>query len=58
LYRPFKARLVRIAASRGDLKEAIMTKTHRFDVIRLGDARRLTRGIPGGNFELDGEPQV
>lgn len=35
-----------------------MTKTTLFSVIRLGDARRLTRGIPGENFELDGQPQV
>lgn len=26
-------------------------------VIRLGDARRLTRGTSGENAELDGRPQ-
>lgn len=26
-------------------------------VIRLGDARRLTRGTSGENSELDGRPQ-
>jgi len=34
-----------------------MTKTTKFDVIRLGDARRLTRGTEGDNFELNGERQ-
>jgi len=38
--------------------EATMTKTTKTLVLRLGDARRLTRGIPGVNFELDGEPQA
>lgn len=28
-----------------------------FRLVRLGDAKRLTRGSSGINFELDGHPQ-
>lgn len=35
-----------------------MTKTTKILVLRLGDARRLTRGDGGENFELDGRPEV
>lgn len=35
-----------------------MTKTTKILVLRLGDARRLTRGVDGPNFELDGRPEI
>ncbi len=37
-------------------REVDMTQS-KLIVIRLGDARRLTRGSPGENAELDGRPQ-
>lgn len=33
-----------------------MTQSN-FRLIRLGDAKRLTKGSIGVNFELDGQPQ-
>ena len=35
-------------------KEAIMSS--KFILISLGDAKQLTRGIVGGDFELDFQP--
>jgi len=46
-----------LAALRGEPeREVIMTKS-KILVIRLGDARRLTRGTSGENAELDFRPQ-
>lgn len=43
-----------IAALCGEPMEVHMTKIL---VIRIGDARRLTKGIFGENVELDARPQ-
>lgn len=43
-----------IAALCGEPMEVNMTKIL---VIRIGDARRLTKGIFGENVELDARPQ-
>lgn len=35
-----------------------MYKFHKIQVVRLGDAKRLTRGGIRMNVELDGRPQI
>ena len=42
---------------RSEKQERVMTKTRKFPLVALGDAKRLTKGGFTINVELDSRPQ-